>query len=209
MRHRLIPAFLACVAFAAPAANALVISLNATPASVASGGSVSVDIVATGLGDGGFISAYDFGVDWNPAQFAYDDGSFAVGSVLGSVADADYFDFTIFDDADAGSILPFVVSLLEDADLAGLQSDGDVVLASFGLLARRTSQGLVASIGLSCNSVAGARDGDGIAELLDVESCDGTSVTIEPAAVPAPGTLLLFGLGLIALAPRLRRIASH
>lgn len=209
MRHRLISACLACVIFAAPAANALVISLNATPASIASGGSVSVDIVASGLGEDGFISAYDFGVDWDPAQLAYDDGSFAVGSALGSVPDAEFFDFTLFDDADSGSILPFVVSLLEDADLAELQTGGSVVLASFGLVARRTSQGLVASIGLSCSGVAGARDGEGIAELLDVESCDGTSVTIEPVPVPAPGALLLFGLGLAALAPRLRRIASH
>ena len=208
MRHSWIAAGLACLAFVSSSAHALVISLSATPAAVASGGAVSVDILASGLGEGRFVSAYDFGIDWNPAQLAYADGSFAVGSALGSVPDVEYFDLTIFDDADAGSLLPFVVSLLEDAELAGRQANGTVVLASFGLIARRTSQELIASIGLSCNSVAGARDDAGIAELLDVDSCDGTSVTIEPAAIPAPGTLLLFGLGLIALAPRLRRIAS-
>jgi hypothetical protein len=208
MRRSWIAAALVCLAFVSSSAHALVISLSATPAAVAGGGAVSVDIVASGLGEDGFVSAYDFGIDWDPAQLAYANGSFAVGTGLGSVPDAEYFDFTIFDDADAGSILPFVVSLLEDVELAARQANGSVLLASFGLVARRTSPGLIASIGLSCNSVAGARDDAGIAELLDVDSCDGTSVTIEPAGIPAPGTLLLFGLGLIGLAPRLRRIAS-
>jgi hypothetical protein len=204
MRRSIAFVVLGCLTLVAPGAEALVISLGATPATVASGGDVVVNVVASDLDEGGLVSAYDIGIEWDSGAFAFRDGSFVVGSALGSVVDQDFFDFTLF--VDDGSILPFVVSLLPDSELLGRQSDRPILLASFGLVARRTPQGLTGSIGLTCNSVAGASDGEGIAELLDVDSCNGASVTIEPAAVPAPGTLPLLGLGLVALALRSRRI---
>ena len=43
-------------------AQALTLSLLADPAAVQSGGTVSIDIVTTDLGDGEFVSAYEFSI---------------------------------------------------------------------------------------------------------------------------------------------------
>ena len=181
-------------------AHAVTISLLATPTEVASGGIVSVDIVATGFGEGEFASAYDFSISFDPLEFAFVADSFSVGSVLGDITDTDFFDFTDFSAVDAGSLLPFVSSLLSDAALAALQIGPGVVLASFELRARHTTVPLDTGIGLVCNSVSGPLDGDENAVLLDVTECNGTSVGVAPVATPEPGTLALLALGLLGIA---------
>ena len=181
-------------------AHAVTISLLASPTEVASGDVVSVEIVASDFGQGEFASAYDFSISFDPLALAFVGDSFAVGSALGDIADADFFDFSDFSAADTGSLLPFVTSLLSDAALAALQAGPSVVLASFELRARNTPIPLDAGIGLSCNSVAGPLDGEGNAVLLDVTACNGTSVGIAPVAAPEPGTLALFAFGLLGLA---------
>ena len=69
-------------------AQALTLSLLADPAEVQSGGPVSIDIVATDLGDGEFVSAYEFSISFDPLELAFVADSFAVGSALGSSLDA-------------------------------------------------------------------------------------------------------------------------
>lgn len=188
-------------------AQAVTISLLASPSEVQSGGIVSIEIVATDLASGEFVSAYDFSIDFDPLQFAYIDNSFAVGAALGSLADEDFFDFSDFSGADAGLLLPFLTSLLDDSALAALQADSEVILGSFDLRAHGSTDELDASIGLACNSVAGPLDEEGIAVLLDVSACNGASVHITPVATPEPGTLMLFAAGLLGMgvAIRLRR----
>jgi hypothetical protein len=181
-------------------AQAVTISLIASPSPVTSGQTVTIDIVASGFSSGQFVSAFDFGVEFDTAQLGFVADSFRVGSALGSVMDVDYFDFTDVSGADAGKLLPFVVSLLSDPLLAGLQPGPSVTLGSFELLARRTGVTLISDVGLSCNSVAGPLDEQQNAILLPIELCVGSSIAIEPVAAPEPGTFALLGLGLLGLA---------
>lgn len=187
------------LALLAPPAQAVNISLVASPSPVSSGGVVAVDIVVGGFVSGEFVSAFDLGIDFDPAQLGYVRDSFTVDPALGSVLDVDYFDFTDTSGTDVGTLLPFVVSLLTDEALAALQPGPLVTLGNFELLARRTSVAFTSTIGLSCNSVAGPLNDNGHALLLPIDGCDGGSVTIEPVAAPEPGTLALLGLGLLSL----------
>ena len=54
--------------------QAVIISLLATPHEVQSGAILSIDIVATDLGSGEFVSAYDFSIDFDPAEFEFIEG---------------------------------------------------------------------------------------------------------------------------------------
>lgn len=188
-------------------AQAVTISLLASPGEVPSGGIVTVDIVATELASGEFVSAYDFSIDFDPLELAFVTDSFVVGGALGDLVDEDFFDFSDFSNAEAGLLLPFLTSLLDDSALEALQVESEVVLGSFELRARGSLAEIDAAIGLSCNSVAGPLDEEGIAVLLDVSGCNGTSVHVAPVAAPEPGTLMLFAAGLLAMgfAIRLRR----
>jgi hypothetical protein len=181
------------------AARAISISLVASPNAVPSGGVVILDIVVEGLADLQFVSAYDLAIQFDPAQFGFVSDSFAVDAALGSVLDVDYFDFSDFGGAAGGELLPYVVSLLDDAALAALQPGPTVTLGTFSLLARRGESEATAAIGLGCNSAAGPLDDNDLAVLLEIESCNGTAVTIETVAAPEPGTLALLTLGLLAL----------
>lgn len=176
--------------------QAVTISLLANPLEVQSGGIVTIDIVATNRGSGELVSAYDFAIEFDPAVLAFIEDSFVVGAALGSLSDEDFFDFSDFSGADQGLLLPFMTSLLDDATLSALQSDPAAILGSFDLRARGTPVELDADIGLSCNSVAGPLDEQGIAVLLDVSACSGALVMVAPTAMPEPGTLALLALGL-------------
>ncbi len=193
------------LAFLCTSAHAITVSLLADPAEVASGGIVSIQIVATDFGDGEFASAYDFSITFDPLEFAFVADSFGVGSALGSILDVDYFDDSDFSGADLGSLLPFVTSILDDDTLATLQPGPSVVLGTFDLLARPTTTPLLAAIGLGCNSVSGPLDDNGFAVLLDIAACSGASVSVAPSVVPEPGTLALFALGLLGIAVVIRR----
>lgn len=199
--------FLGLALLASPA-RAVTISLAISAAPIQPGATISVDIVASGAASGEFVSAFDLGINFDPAKLGYVKDSFVVGSALGSVVDTEFLDFTDSSGADVGSVLPYVVSLLDDQVLAALQNGASTVLASFRLLARSTTIEQTAAVDLTCNSVAGPLDDEDIASLLDVVACTGATAVIQPAAVPEPGTLALFGLGLLALglASRVRPI---
>lgn len=187
------------LALLASPAHAVTISLVASPSPVTSGQTVTIDIVASGFTSGQFVSAFDLGVDFDPAQFEFVADSFVVGAALGSVLDEDYFDFTDISGVDAGVLLPFVVSLLDDSVLAGLQPGPAVTLGGFDLLVRR-SGARSSVVGLSCNSVAGPLDDQQSAVLLPIDGCVSASISIEPVAMPEPGTIALLALGLLGVA---------
>lgn len=190
--------FLGLALLASPA-QAVTVSLTGSTSSIQSGGTISVDIVVSGFASGEFVSAFDLGVTFDPAQLSFVRDSFVVGTALGSVIDTDFFDFTDLSGADFGTLLPYVVSLLDDQMLASLQTGSSVVLGSFELRARPSTIEQTAAIGLTCNSVAGPLDGGGMATLLELQGCNGTTAVIQPVTAPEPETLVLFGFGLLAL----------
>ena len=119
--------FLGLALLASPA-RAVTISLAISAAPIQSGATISVDIVASGAASGEFVSAFDLGVNFDPAKLGYVKDSFVVGSALGSVVDTDFLDFTDSNGADVGSVLPYVVSLLDDQVLAALQNGASTIL---------------------------------------------------------------------------------
>jgi PEP-CTERM motif len=199
MRRSWLCTLLLALALLPGAARAISISLVASPTVVPAGGVVTFDIIVDGLAGSEFVSAYDLAIQFDPSQFGLVTDSFAVGTALGSVFDVEYFDFTDFSGAAGGELLPYVVSLLDDAALATLQPGPTVTLGSFALLARRGATDAAATIGLGCNSAAGPLDGNDLAVLLEIESCSGTTVAIETITAPEPGTLALLAFGLLAL----------
>lgn len=191
-------------------AHSISISLSTSLPAVQSGDTVSIDIVASDFAAGEFVSAFDLGLSFDPTLLQFQAGSWSVGSGLGTVADLDYFDFSDFTSAGDGSLIGFVVSLLDDNTLAGLQQGSSVVLASLEFMALDVGAATVAAIGLACNSAAGAVDpATGFAGLLDIGSCSSAEVGIEPGSggsVPEPGPLALWCVGLLALGLRRSRL---
>jgi hypothetical protein len=198
-----------CLAFAlltgALPAQAVSISLLPSSTSLQSGETVLISIVASDFGEDEFASAYDFSIGFDPALLGYIDDSFVVGAALGTVPDVDFFDFTDPSGADSGSLLPFVTSLLEDSELAALQTGGDVTLATFELRALDTLVEQLTGVSLTCNSVSGPFDAEGIAVLLDIDGCSGVELSIAPrSAVPEPSGLVWLAGALVWLGARRR-----
>lgn len=191
-------------------AHSISIGVSTSLPAVQSGDTVSVDIVARDFAAGEFVSAFDLGLSFDPTLLQFQAGSWSVGPGLGTVADVDYFDFSDFSSAGDGSLIGFVVSLLDDNTLAGLQQGSSVVLASLEFMALDVGVATVAAIGLACNSASGAIDpATGFAGLLDIGSCSGAEVGIEPGSggsVPEPGPLALWCVGLFALGLRRSRL---
>jgi hypothetical protein len=206
MVYRWIPGAVVAALFAAMPAQAITLSVITALPAVQSGDTVAVQIVAADFDVGEFVSAYDLELAFDPALLQYKKNSWIVGPGLGATPDVDFLDLSDFSGASLGSLLPFVVSLLDDAALAGLQPGPAVVLGSLELVARSVKLPTVAGIGLQCNSVAGPTDSSGNAVLLDVSSCTGAQLGIDPTGtVSEPGTLAGFAIGLFSIAGALRR----
>lgn len=144
----------------------------------------------TDLEEGDDLGAFDFSVQYDPAILAF--GNYTLGTGLGS--GIDYFDLSLGPDG-PGSINLAVVSLLTDLSL---QEN------SF-LLATLTFTGTMA--GDSELSFSNIFLGDGWGEALGAASGLGHVTVNTPAStpVPEPSTTLLFGVGLILAALRLRK----
>jgi hypothetical protein len=194
------------VALSALASQASAITIDLVPdrASVPVGGRVTLEIVAADFADDEFVSAYDFSLAFEPGLLRFVRGSFVVGSALGDVADVDYFDFSDFESADLGELLPFVVSLLDDADLAARQSGPSVVLGSLEFIAGRVAAPTAVTVSPTCASVSGPIGADGNAVLLDIERCGAAQWIIEAVAVRESGTFALLVAGLLFVGAGLR-----
>jgi hypothetical protein len=197
---------LATAALSALASQASAITIDLVPdrASVPAGEQVTVEIVAAGFADDEFVSAYDFSLEFDPELLRYVRDSWVVGSALGDVADVDYFDFSDFESAALGELLPFVVSLLDDADLADRQPGPSVVLGRLMFVAGRVAAPTVVTVSPTCGSVSGPIGDGGNAVLLDVERCGAAQWTIEAVPARESGTLTLLLAGLLLIGTGLR-----
>lgn len=178
---------------AAPAVQAIpLLSITPNPASVAVGGSATLDVNVTGLAAAGeIVSAFDLDLSYNGALLDASavDFNYALFGGSGSVL-ADFTD-------GAGLLQVFLSSELLDADLAALQ--GDVVrLFSFTLLGVGDGQSQV-SFGADPDFERAVLGRD--LALLD-KTVAGACVAIGTgscAQVPEPPSAALAGIALLAL----------
>jgi hypothetical protein len=140
----------------------------------------SVDVVVSDLG-GEAIAAYDLDLVFDSNAFAVLDVTFS--GLLGAAGDSDQY----WDSA-GGVVDLYEVSFLSDGELAALQGGNDFTLVSV-LFDGDVSNADFRFIWDAFNDV----------KCLDNRVC-------YPVAMPEPGTLALFGLGLLGMAVGRRRV---
>ena len=177
----------ATVLFWSSQANALLIEIDpSTVGPVTAGDPISLDIVASDLGDD-FITAYDI-------LIAFDDSLMTASSVtwgcnLGACDGLSFLDAFI---AGPGLVDAAELSVLFDFEFPLYQDGSDFVLFTLNLFA-------VADFDTTTFDFVWD-------EFHDVK-CGNNEVCF-PAAVPEPGTLALLGLGLLGMAISRRRLLS-
>lgn len=161
-------------------AGAISLSFHVPSIDTQIGQSFALDLVVSGLGDGGppSLAAYDLDVSFDPARLVFD--GLVFGSLLGGPLDA------LQDLVVASGLLDFAeLSLLPSEDLDALQP------ASFALA---TLHFTATAAGPSEVAISDALLGDALGLPLMVDSLEPATVT-----VPEPGTFALLALGLLLL----------
>jgi len=166
-----------------PAANAFTISLVPQGSVVNPGGSVAVDVVASGLTDGTApsLGAWDLNVSFDSSVLSVASVAFGTGlDVLGLG-----FNIQGFDDSAAGFVNAFEVSFDSTANLNSLQSGAFTL---FTVTFSAASEG-ASLLGLTSNALSSA---EGAA--LTASALNGASVSIAPVPLPAAAWLLISAL---------------
>lgn len=164
------------------------------------GDQATVDIVVSDLG-GAEIGGFDFSTAWDDSILALSDVSF--GSALG---DTDPFSLETMIDSIAGigNVELSGLSLL--FDLTGLQNGvDDVVLATLTFDTLSTGISGLDLIGSILPRGGFLSDSAGM--LLATTANSGEIEVVASVPVPAPTSILLFGIGFLAM--RLRRVAGN
>jgi len=168
-------------------------ALGLTPSSqiAANGDQVTLDLLATGLGDGvsPAVGAFDVDVLYDPAVLGFN--SYTIGSDLGLA-----FDFSL------GALLSGPIDLAASS----LENPADLIAtqAANALLASVIFDVLDLSLGASTIVQVDANDpllllGDENGASLPITDVTSATIRNEIDSVPAPGTALLFVLGVIML----------
>jgi hypothetical protein len=187
---------LALVAALCPAGTAFGAAIGLTPSSqiAATGDQVTLDLLATGLGDGTSPAVGSFDVDllYDPVVLSFDPINYAIGIDLGFAIPG------INVDSGAGIIDLSAISLESANDLVASQGS-TVQLASLVFDVLDLSLGASTIVQVDANDpllLLGDENGPPSLPITDV-----TSATIRNAiaSVPAPGTSLLIVLGLVML----------
>lgn len=189
LRHFATLLLVTCMAHM-PAAQAAFISLQTPSADAVNGGSVSVDIVVSGLGNfaPASLGAFDITVDYDPAVFAF--SSYTLGSLLGDLGSAEALDASGGDSGNNVNVAE--VSLLTGATLHALQPS-EFFLATVNVDVVDLAIGATSLL-----NVTGSLLSDAGGDTLPANG-GGSATFVGSPEVPVSGTLLLLLGGLLNL----------
>jgi len=172
-----------------------VLSLSPDTQTVSTGDFASVDLDISGLGNFTTPSLGSFKVEvlYDPSILDYDHT--VVGNLLGDPSDPSEIDPQVL--SLPGSVTVDVVSLLLDFELDALQRDSfTLATLSFKGKAPGSSDLSYSQLDLS----------DAPGNTLNPDTTQPASITVTSAAptIPEPGTVVLFGMGLVVAVSSLR-----
>ena len=189
----------------------IVLSLVPDNSTIGVGETTLVDLIVSGLGDGESpsLGGFQATVTYNPLVLML--GSVEFGSELNPFPDGMYFDDMM------GGIFLFETSWLPSVALNNTQP-GTFTLATMGFKGIEPG---TSPLAIGSNTVL-SNEGGPVAEpsmgasaslvatTLDYQIDGSPTITVEmekpPAAIPLPATVLLMVPGLLAMAPRRRRV---
>jgi len=190
MLKKMIRPVLAAALLLAPTApaHAILIELVPTNQTVAPGTAVSVDLNISALTAGGApsLGTWDVDIDFDPAILSFTGATFGTGlDIFGLGSINGVFDL-------GGTIDIFEISLDFASDLDLFQSDAfTLATLSFDAI----------GLGTSALNLANVLLGDALGDALIPTQIAGASVTVRQpvVALPEPGAVTLFGIGLVLL----------
>ena len=179
----------------ASAADAVVLELDPSALVVSPGDSVSLDLVASGLG-GAAVGDFDVDIDFDPARLTLT--GFTLASGLGDISTGEAIDFSL------GLVVPgllnlAVVSTLSEAALLAVQSD-PLTLATLTFDVGPLAAGTSTTVAVAVNAL-----GDAAGVPLDPALGDAT-LRVPGGIVPGPGTFWLLASALLVSGVMRRRI---
>jgi hypothetical protein len=176
-------------------ASAALVSFSPSSGTFGVGGSTSVDVVISGLGDlvAPSVGTYDFNVAFNSSVLGLTGVTFGTGLDLSGLGGVRSTDASV-----AGTVNVFELSLDSEADLNDLQSGSFTLFTLF-------FEGLAP--GTSALSLAVNALGDALGETLEADVSGGELTVTADTVVPLPAAvwLLLSGLGGLGILGRRRR----
>jgi hypothetical protein len=179
---RVLPASVLLAMSVIPAAEAFTLSLVPQSATVAQGGTIAVDVVASDLlsGSAPSLGAYDLNVQFDTGALSVAGVTFGTALDLFGLGDIQQLDSSV-----PGVLNAFEVSFDSASDLNALQVGAFTL---FTITFNATDLGPT-MLGLAVNSLSSAEG-----SALTADTLNGASIEVTAVPLPAAGWLLLSGL---------------
>jgi hypothetical protein len=173
-----------------PLAHSVVIGFEPNSLDAATGESIALNLVVSGLGDFGpaSLGGFDISIGFDSSIFAFT--SYSLGNLLGDVSLLEAIDVSA---GDLGGVVNLAeVSLLSAASLDALQP-GEFVLGTLNFNVLNLGSGLASSLSIEPGAVLS----DAFGSELAVTGL-GTATIEGKATIPLPGTPVLLFAALLA-----------